>query len=179
MVALAASETAEDSAGLPMGNRRSIHIILPHRINVFADYCTNRHKCPYPLRRIYHETGTEPGLARPLFAVYPSVQIRHRAATAGAEGAAAGAGGAAVGALPHAVGPHRVHRPAAVAAAGSARSGPIAGVARRLTHSFQCAGGLGEQGQREEFIVDTMLPLKRQLKIGFFFRRDSGVQCQV
>jgi len=129
-------------------------------------------------RQPYHHKPKRIQGRHPASPIY-LIQISHRAAASRAQGAAAGAGGAAVGALAHAVGPHRVHRSAGVAPAGGTCRRAAARARRRLAHALQRAGGLWEQGQREEFIIDTMLPLKRQLKIRCFFRRDTGVQCQV
>ena len=139
--------------------------VWPINPYLFANSSRISHKTPVPARR-HGGASAKSG----------SVELRHRAAAAGAEGAAAGAGGAAVGALAHSGGAHRVHRAAGVAAAGGAAGGAVAPVARRLTHGFQRAGGLGEQGQAEEFISHIMLPLKRQLNIASFFRGDTGIQ---
>jgi len=43
--------------------------------------------------------------------------------------------------LLYAVGPHWIHRTAAVAAAGDACGGAVAGIARRLAHGFERTGG--------------------------------------
>ena len=77
------------------------------------------------------------------------------------------------------IGPHRVHRSAGVAPAGGAAGGAAGRAAGHLVHVLQRAGGLGEQRQAEKFIIDTMLPLKRQLKIFTIAMRDTGVKGQV
>ena len=94
-----------------------------------------------------------------------SVQRGHGRAAAGAEGAVSGAGGAAVGALAHPRGAHRVHRAAAVAAAGGRGGGAVR---RGVRHLLEGAGGLGEEGQREEFIPPLSLPVLFVKKSGVF-----------